>query len=74
MVKEVGLIELYGPRSKIYSKLVHPTALTIASSTIGGSLDALMPLVENQAGSDLLVIYSSIKDYVQEHGTVAKED
>ncbi len=52
----------------MYSKLVHPSALSIASSTIVGSLDALMPLVDNQAGHHLLMIYSSIKDHVGAHG------
>jgi len=72
MAKEVGLIEVYGPRSKMYSKLVHPTALSIASSTTAGSLDALMPLIECQAGTDLLMIYSSIKDHVEAHGIAPK--
>jgi hypothetical protein len=52
----------------MYSKLVHPTALSIASSTVVGSLDALITLVEIQAGSHLLMIYSTIKDHVEAHG------
>ena len=72
MAREVGLIDIYGPQAKMYSKLVHPTALSIASSTMAGSLDALMPLVESQAGSDLLMIYSSVEDHVEAHGVAPK--
>ena len=68
MARDVGLIDIYGPQAKMYSKLVHPTALSIASSTMAGSLDALMTLVESQAGSDLLAIWSLIKDHVAAHG------
>jgi hypothetical protein len=74
MAKEVGLIDIYGPRSKMYSKLVHPTALSIASSTTAGGLDALTPLFECQAGTDLLMIYSSVKDHVDAHGIAPKGD
>ena len=72
MAHEVGLIDTYGPQAKMYSKLVHPTALSIASSTMAGSLNALMPLVESQAGSDLLMIYSCIEDHVEAHGVAPK--
>jgi hypothetical protein len=72
MAREIGLIDIYGPQAKMYSKLVHPTALSIAASTIAGSLDALMPLVESQAGGDLLMIYSSIEDHVEAHGVAPK--
>jgi hypothetical protein len=72
MAREIGLVETYGPKAKMYSKLVHPTALSIASSTMARSLDALMPLVESQAGSDLMMIYSCIEDYVDAHGALPK--
>lgn len=67
MAGEVGLTEFYGSRFKMYSKLVHPTAFSITASTRG--LAPAMPLFESQAGSDLLMIYSSIKDHVEAHGT-----
>jgi hypothetical protein len=72
MAREVGVIDIYGPQAKMYSKLVHPTALSIASSTMAGSLDALMPLVESQAGRDLLMICSCIEDHVKAHGVAPK--
>jgi hypothetical protein len=74
MAKAVGLLEIYDPRSKMYSKLVHATALSIASSTTAGSLDALMPLFECQAGTDLMMIYSSVKDHLEAHGIAPKAD
>jgi hypothetical protein len=72
MAQAVGLSDFYGPQARMYSKLVHPTGLSIASSTIAGSLDSLMPLVEAQACSNLLMIYSSIKDHVAAHGGAPK--
>ncbi len=72
MARDVGLTDLYGPQAKMYSKLVHPTALSIASSTVAGSLDALMPLLESRAGSDLLMIYSSIKGHIETCGVTPR--
>jgi hypothetical protein len=59
--------EMFAPRFKVYSKLVHPTALSIAASTTPNSLDALMPLLSSQAATDLLSIFYSIREHVDAH-------
>jgi hypothetical protein len=60
--------EMFKSRFKIHSKIVHPTALSIAATTIPKSLDALMPLVSNEASTDLLAIFYEIKEHVDAHG------
>jgi len=65
MVKES---DMFKPRFKIHSKIVHPTALSIAASTMANSLDALMPLVSSEASTDLLAIFFAIKEHVDAHG------
>jgi hypothetical protein len=46
--------DMYKPRFKVHSKLVHPTALSIAAATTEDSLTALMPLFSQRSidGSD----------------------
>jgi len=56
------------PFNKLYSKLVHRTALSIASSITQGSLDALVPLLGNSAVINLLSIYDRIKCHVETIG------
>jgi hypothetical protein len=60
--------ERYAPRFKVLSKIVHPTALSIAALNVKGSLDELMPLINNQAVSDMLWIYYAIEEHVAAHG------
>lgn len=60
--------EMFKPRFKIHSKIVHPTALSIAATTMPNSLDALMPLISSEASTDLLAIFSAIKGHVDAYG------
>lgn len=60
--------DMFKPRFKIHSKIVHPTALSIAAATMPNSLDALMPLISSEAATDLLAIFSGIKEHVDAHG------
>jgi hypothetical protein len=60
--------EMFKPRFKIHSKIVHPTALSIAATTIPNSLAALMPLISSEASTDLLAIFFGIKEHVDRHG------
>jgi hypothetical protein len=60
--------EMFKPRFKIHSKIVHPTALSIAATTMPNSLDALMPLISSEASTDLLAIFYGIKEHVDAHG------
>ncbi len=60
--------ERYGPRFKMLSKVVHPTSFSIAATMIRGSFDGLLPLIESQAQSDLLAIYSTIKQHIEKNG------
>lgn len=64
----VGLQNIYGTHSTIYSMLVHPSALALASSVTSGSLDELMPLISSQAQVDLLATFSVIEDHVNTRG------
>ena len=66
-----GLIrqkEDFDPMFKICSKIMHRTALSIASSTVRGSLDPVIPLLSSSGASDLLSIYESINKYFGENG------
>jgi hypothetical protein len=58
------------PLNKICSKLVHRTVLSIASTNVEGSLDAIVPFLENSATTILLQIYDRIKRYVDAAGIV----
>lgn len=58
----------FDPMFKICSKIMHRTALSIASSTMRGSLDAAIPFLSNRGASGLLSIYNSINKYIEEKG------
>lgn len=60
--------EMFKPRFKIHSKIVHPTALSIAATTMPNSLDPLMPLIYSEASADLLAIFYGIKEHVDARG------
>jgi len=58
----------FEPMFKICSKIMHRTALSIASSTMQGSLDAAVPFLSNSAACNLLSIYGAINKYFEERG------
>jgi hypothetical protein len=52
----------------ICSKILHRTALSIASETTEGALAELGLLLSNSGFSDVLLIYNSVNQHVQQHG------
>lgn len=64
--------EGFDPMFKICSKIIHRTALSIASSTTRGSLDAAIPLLLSRGTSELLSIYGGIHKYVEETAFVPR--
>jgi hypothetical protein len=68
LAREVQQHEDFGPLNKIFSKLTHRTAFSIASSTVQGSLDEVIPFLSNVADNEILSIYSMISDYVRDNG------
>lgn len=66
-----GLIrnkEEFDPMFQICSKIMHRTALSIASSMGQEGLNAMIPLLFNSSVCDLLSIYQSISKYYEENG------
>lgn len=70
MLETPGEKDEFYPLNKILSKLVHRTVLSIASTNVEGSLDAIVPVLENSATTILLQIYDRIKRYVDATGIV----
>ena len=68
IAKEVKESDRYGPRYKVLSKIVHPTSLSIAAQTSAGSLDELMPLINNEAQADMLAIFYAVEEHIATHG------
>ena len=68
LAREVQRNEDFGPLNKICSKITHRTAFSIASSTVQGSLDEVIPFLSNVADSEILSIYGMINDYVRDNG------
>jgi hypothetical protein len=68
IAREVQESDRYGPRYKLLSKIVHPTALSIAAQTPEGSLDELMPLISKEAKTDMLAIFYAVEEHVAKHG------
>jgi hypothetical protein len=68
IAKEVQENDRYAPRYKVLSKIVHPTSLSIAAQTTAGSLDELMPMIRNEAETDLLAIFYAIEEHIAAHG------
>lgn len=63
----------FDPMFKICSKIMHRTALSIASSTMRGSLDEAIPFLSSAAACDLLSIYGSIDKHFGERGVQPPE-
>jgi hypothetical protein len=54
------------------SKIVHPTALSIAATVLPGGLDALMPSVSGEAEIDFTTIFHAVKVHVGTYGLQPK--
>jgi hypothetical protein len=68
LAREVQQHQDFGPLNKIFSKLTHRTAFSIATSTVQGSLDEVVPFLSNVADSEILSIFAMINDYVRDNG------
>lgn len=68
LAREIQQHEDFGPLNKICSKIMHRTAFSIASSTVQGSLDEVIPFLSSAADSEILFIYGMINDYVRDNG------
>jgi hypothetical protein len=68
IASDIGQAEAFQPTNRMWSKLTHRTAMSIAATMVPGSLDAVIPLLETFASSDLLSIYSMIQDYFKANG------
>jgi hypothetical protein len=60
--------EMFAPKFKIHSKIVHPTAFSILATTQPGMYDPLLPLMLDEASTNVVAIFSSIRDHVKAHG------
>jgi hypothetical protein len=60
--------EEFDPMFKICSKIMHRTVLSIASSTIRGSLDAAIPFLTSSSTTDLVTIYELINKHFKKRG------
>jgi hypothetical protein len=66
--------EEFDPMFKICSKIMHRTVLSIASSTIKGSLDAAIPFLTSSSASDLATIYDLINRHFKVCGIQPPEN
>jgi hypothetical protein len=60
--------EDFDPMFKICSKIMHRTAMSIASTVTQASLDAVIPLLSNSGSNDLLTIYGLIDRHFKKRG------
>ena len=67
LAREIQQHEDFGPLNKIFSKLTHRTAFSIATSTVQSSLDEVIPFLSNVADNELLSIFAMINDYVRDN-------
>jgi hypothetical protein len=68
IAKLIDESEMFDPRFKMFSKLVHPTALSIAANVERDSLLALKDLTVTMASSDVTEIFMQIKTHVEAYG------
>jgi hypothetical protein len=68
IARSISQHEQFKPMFKVCSKIMHRTALSIASSVSGGSLNAILPLLRDSAASELLSIRDGISKYFGERG------
>jgi len=68
LAREVQQNEDFVPLNKMCSKIMHRTAFSIASSTVQGSLDEVIPFLANAADCEILSLYDMIKDYMHDNG------
>jgi len=64
----IGEQEAFRPLFKICSKVMHRTALSIASTNAEGGLDEILPFLFSSAVGDLSEIYGAIDRQVQRNG------
>ena len=74
IARQMSQNENFDPKFKICSKIMHRTVLSIASSTIPGSLDEASRFLSLSADGELLSIYGAISNYVEERGVRPPEN
>lgn len=74
IARQICQNEDFDPKFKICSKIMHRTVLSIASSTIQGSLDEASRFLSLSADGELLSIYGEISKYVGERGVRPAEN
>jgi hypothetical protein len=67
----IGQLDEFSPMFKICSKLMHRTALSIASENTIGGLDAVAPILKDSAFMDLVTISNLINAHVDNLGFLA---
>jgi hypothetical protein len=68
IAKLVNQSEEFAPMLKVCSKIMHRTALSIASSVVLGGLDEVIPLLSNTAACELLEIHALIEKHFEKQG------
>jgi hypothetical protein len=68
IAKFISQSEEFQPMFRVCSKIMHSTALSIASSATRGSFDAVIPLLESTAACELLSTHGLIETHFQQMG------
>jgi len=66
--------EEFEPMFKVCSKIMHRTALSIASSVVQGGLDEIIPLLSSTSASELLSIHELISRHFENKGIQPPEN
>jgi hypothetical protein len=74
IAKRVSQSAEFAPMFKVCSKIMHRTALSIASSVVLGGLDEVIPLLSNTAACELLEIHALIKEHFEKQGVQPPEN
>jgi hypothetical protein len=66
--------EEFEPMFKVCSKIMHRTALSIASTAVSGGLDGVIPFLSSTAACELLSIHELISKHFQRKGVQPPEN
>jgi hypothetical protein len=70
LAKQIKEFESFHPVSKICSKLLHRTAMSIASSTVVDGLEGVIPFLSESAVNELLAIYVALHKHFAKRGVL----
>ena len=74
LAEQIKEKENFDPIFKICSKILHRTAMSIASSTMRNGLEGVIPFLSNSSVNDLLSIYDSINNPFKTRGVRPPEN